>query len=198
MVDVLENKEIIEANGTVQNTISSRTMTNDFSMNTSERKAIYYIDENLENEMRKYRYMRIMQMVNEINTLINHDEYIDGEMSQAELFMKEIYSNNQIDYAIEALMQIYSNNLLNVHVLEGILVMISCLPYEAVEPKGQIMAMGLLSNKELIIRDRAIQCFERWNSKKGLNTLKSLNCQPIWLQKYVNKVIMYIERDGEE
>lgn len=198
MVDVLENKEIIEANGTVQNSISSRTMANDFSMNTSERKAIYYIDENLENEMRKYRYMRIMQMVNEINTLINHDEYIDGEMSQAELFMKEIYSNNQIDYAIEALMQIYSNNLLNVHVLEGILVMISCLPYEAVEPKGQIMAMGLLSNKELIIRDRAIQCFERWNSKKGLNTLKSLNCQPIWLQKYVNKVIMYIERDGEE
>lgn len=198
MVDVLENKEIIEANGTVQNSISSRTMANDFSMNTSERKAIYYIDENLENEMRKYRYMRIMQMVNEINTLINHDEYIDGEMSQAELFMKEIYSNNQIDYAIEALMQIYSDNLLNVHVLEGILVMISCLPYEAVEPKGQIMAMGLLSNKELIIRDRAIQCFERWNSKKGLNTLKSLNCQPIWLQKYVNKVIMYIERDGEE
>lgn len=198
MVDVLENKEIIEANGTVQNSISSRTMANDFSMNTSERKVIYYIDENLENEMRKYRYMRIMQMVNEINTLINHDEYIDGEMSQAELFMKEIYSNNQIDYAIEALMQIYSNNLLNVHVLEGILVMISCLPYEAVEPKGQIMAMGLLSNKELIIRDRAIQCFERWNSKKGLNTLKSLNCQPIWLQKYVNKVIMYIERDGEE
>ena len=166
MVDVLENKEIIEANGTVQNSISSRTMANDFSMNTSERKVIYYIDENLENEMRKYRYMRIMQMVNEINTLINHDEYIDGEMSQAELFMKEIYSNNQIDYAIEALMQIYSNNLLNVHVLEGILVMISCLPYEAVEPKGQIMAMGLLSNKELIIRDRAIQCFERWNSKK--------------------------------
>ena len=99
---------------------------------------------------------------------------------------------------MEALMQIYLKNLSNVHFLEGILVMISAVPYEIVEPKGQTMAMGLLTNKELLIRDRAIQCFEQWNSKKGLEVLKSIECQPKWLQKYVDKVIMYIERDGIE
>ena len=76
--------------------------------------------------------------------------------------------------------------------------MVSCVPYEVVQPKGQAIAMGLLSNKELLIRDRAIQCFERWNSKKGLDVLKSLDCQPKWLQKYVDKIIKYIERDGVE
>ena len=157
---------------------------------------IYYNDTDIEKEMQAFRNRKIMRLSYEINMIINHDEYLDGEISQSEIFMKDAYANGQMDYVTEALMQIYSSNLLNTHILEGILVMISCVPYEAVEPKGQIMAMGLLSNKELVIRDRAIQCFERWNSKKGLVTLKSLDCQPKWLQKYVDKVIMYIERDG--
>ena len=33
---------------------------------------------------------------------------------------------------------------------------------------------------------------------KAVEYLKSLNCHPRWLQKYVEKVIMYLERDGEE
>lgn len=76
--------------------------------------------------------------------------------------------------------------------------MIACVPYEAVSPKGQIMAMGLLTNKILSVRDKAIQCFERWNSKKGLAYLRNVSCYPKWLQNYVDKVIMYIERDGME
>lgn len=53
-------------------------------------------------------------------------------------------------------------------------------------------------NKILSVRDKAIQCFERWNSKKGLAYLRNVSCYPKWLQNYVDKVIMYIERDGME
>lgn len=196
MNKIFEQGEIIFCNGFVQNFGGNETTIKIISRNTSEGMPIYYNDTDIEKEMRAFRNRKIMRLSYEINMIINHDEYLDGEISQSEIFMKDAYANGQMDYVTEALMQIYSSNLLNTHILEGILVMISCVPYEAVEPKGQIMAMGLLSNKELVIRDRAIQCFERWNSKKGLVTLKSLDCQPKWLQKYVDKVIMYIERDG--
>lgn len=195
---IQKNKIFFDDRG-IQEYFDSGTTSKEYLSNTSEAMLIYYNnDKDLEREMHEFRKGKIMQFSNEISIIINHDEYIDGEVSQSEIFMKQAYENEQIDYVMEALMQIYLNNLSNIHVLEGVLVMISCVPYEAVRPKGQTMAMGLLSNKELLIRDRAIQCFERWNSKKGLGILKSLDCQPKWLQKYVDKIIVYIERDGIE
>lgn len=140
----------------------------------------------------------VSQYANEIRGLIQQDEFFDGEVSQSEHYMIEAYERGQMDYIADALMTIYSSSLGDAHMLEGILTMISCVPYEATAPKGQIMAMGLLTNKTLAVRDKAIQCFERWNSKKGLGYLKNIVCSPNWLQKYVEKVIMYIERDGTE
>lgn len=138
----------------------------------------------------------ISQIANEITIIIQQDEFLDGEVSRSELYIKNAYAKFQLDYVADALMQLYLANLHDAHFLEGILIMISSVPYEAIEPKGQTMAMGLLTNKELPIRDRAIQCFEKWNSKKGLSILNNLDCHPKWLQKYAEKVIMYIERDG--
>ena len=140
----------------------------------------------------------ISQYVNEIRILIRQDEFIDGEVSRSERYMKEGYAQGQLDFIADALMRVYSSNLGEAHMLEGILTMIASVPYEAISPKGQIMAMGLLANKTLSVRDKAIQCFERWNSKKGLDYLKNISCSPKWLQNYVDKVVMYIERDGIE
>ena len=140
----------------------------------------------------------ISQYANEIRILIRQDEFIDGEVSRSERYMKEGYAQGQLDFIADALMRVYSSNLGEAHMLEGILTMIASVPYGAISPKGQIMAMGLLANKTLSVRDKAIQCFERWNSKKGLDYLKNISCSPKWLQNYVDKVVMYIERDGIE
>ena len=147
----------------------------------------------------KERKIRLLkQFVNDIRVLIKQDEFIDGELSKSEMYIRNAAENDQIDLVIEAMMEVYSDSLHDTHILEGILSMISSVSYNLVYPKGQIMAMGLLSNKELSVRDKAIQCFERWNSKKGIEYLKSLECRPRWLQKYVEKVMMYLERDGED
>ena len=140
----------------------------------------------------------ISQFINEIRILIRQDDFVDGEISETEHYIIDAYNRGQIDYIADALMEVYSSSLGDAHILEGILTMISCIPYEAIAPKGQIMAMGLLTNKNLSVRDKAIQCFEKWNSKKGLDYLKNIECSPAWLQKYVGKVVMYIERDGTE
>ena len=76
--------------------------------------------------------------------------------------------------------------------------MMGTLNYEKAEPQGQTMALGLLQHEDISVRDRAIQAFERWNSKKGLTVLKSLHCDIKWLERYVNKVISYLERDGKD
>lgn len=76
--------------------------------------------------------------------------------------------------------------------------MMGSLSYNDAYPQGQTMALGLLQHECITVRDRAIQVFERWNSKKGINVLKSLHCDRVWLQKYVDKVIQYLERDGED
>ena len=159
---------------------------------------MFFDETEKEEALHEIRKRKILQCENEILAIIQSDDYIDGEVSKSELYMEEAFENNQLDYVQEALMQIYYSNIQNAHILEGVLIMFSCMPYDAVEPKGQIVAMGLVSNKELIVKDRAIQCFERWNSKRGLDVLRSLDCHPNWLQKYVDKVIMYIERCGKE
>lgn len=196
MDEFVENNAVLYNNMFPQVSYGNDTAINNFSYNGSAGNSVYFSSSDIQSEIKAFRDEQITQLVNDISILIQHDEFLDGEISQSEKFMEEAYANNQMEYVIEALMRIYYANFLNVHILEGVLIMIASVPYEAVEPKGQIMAMGLLSNKELIIRDRAIQCFERWNSKKGLIALRSLKCYPKWLQNYVNKVIMYIERDG--
>lgn len=195
----MQNNQVVFDSRGIQEYFDSGTTSKKYITSTSKAILVYYNNsKELEREMQEFRKGKIMQFSNEISIIINHDEYVDGEVSQSEMFMKEAYENEQMDYVMEALMQIYMDSLSNIHVLEGILVMISCVPYEVVQPKGQTIAMGLLSNRELLIRDRAIQCFERWNSKKGLDVLRSLDCQPKWLQRYVDKIIKYIERDGVE
>lgn len=173
------------------------TLTKNYVVNESGTKLIYYgADAELKSKMMNKRKAVITEFANEIYAIISHDEYDDGELSRSEIYIREACESKNIEYVMDALMEIYMSNLNNYHVLEGILIMVSSIPYEDAYPKGQIMAMGLLSNKELLIRDRAIQCFERWNSKKGLKVLKNLECNPQWLQRYVDKVIMYIEKDG--
>lgn len=140
----------------------------------------------------------VLQYENEIRLIIRQDDFIDGEISESECYMLNARESGNLDFIVEALMNVYSSNLGDPHMLEGILTMISSVPYEDVAPRGQIMAMGLLTNKTLSVRDKAIQCFEKWNSKKGLDYLKNIDCSPNWLQRYVEKVIIYIERDGTE
>lgn len=142
------------------------------------------------------RKVIVKQYKNEILNTIRNDQFEDGMISNSERYMTDCYTTESKEYIKEALMELYMDYLDNAHVLTGILVMISSVPYDSIAPQGQIMSMGLLQNKSLEVRDRSIQAFERWNSKKGISVLQSLNCDKKWMQKYVDKVIMYLERDG--
>lgn len=103
----------------------------------------------MRNQKLRRREKIILRYANEIRILIQQDEFIDGEVSRSEQYMIEGYEQGQLDFITEALMRVYSSNLGEAHILEGNIDHDCCVPYEAVSPKGQIMAMGLLTNKIL-------------------------------------------------
>lgn len=159
----------------------------------------FVLEENNENEkIKEEKDMIVAKISEQILATIQRDVFEDGEISQSEQYMLEKYNDCIGIYIKEALMQIYLDYYANEHVLNGVLTMISAKTYEDMEPQGQIIALGLLQHKDVYVRDKAIQVFERWNSKKGIHILENLHCDQQWLQNYVNKVIKYLKRDGVE
>lgn len=138
----------------------------------------------------------VEQYQNDIKNVITSDDFEDGVLSLSEEYIESIFTDESCEDIKTALMNLYLGNLSNSHLLTGILRMIGCIPYKKAVPQCPIMALGLLQNKDIYIRDRAIQVFERWNSKEGIPVLKSLNCDQKWLQRYVDKVILYLEEEG--
>lgn len=135
----------------------------------------------------------------EMLSVIQNDSFEDGEISQSEQYMDEYYNDMNASYIKEALMKIYLEYFSDEHaehILTGILTMIGVRTYEEMQPHGQTMVLGLLQHRDIYLRDKAIQTFERWNSKNGISILEGLQCDQKWLQNYVDKVIMYLKRDG--
>lgn len=142
----------------------------------------------------------VQKLVADIRLLIAQDDFIDGEFSKSEQYILDVAEKEKDKLSIirDALGLIYEKSHDQPQLLVGVLTIISCLPYEVLAPNAQIMAMGALRHKDIWVKDKAIQCFERWNSKKGLEYIRNFKCEPSWLQRYVDRVVYYIESDGLE
>lgn len=147
-------------------------------------------------EINLIRKQLVEQYKIEILSIIQNDNFEDGFYSQSEAFIDEQLTHDTITYIKSALNEVYIEFIKNSHVLTGIMLMCGRVSYDDAFPELPTMAIGLLQHKDDEVRDRAIQAFERWNSKKGLDVLESLRCEKAWMQRYVNKVIEYIKREG--
>ena len=147
---------------------------------------------------RNARKNAVDQYKNDILSIIMNDNFEDGVTSQSENYIRTNATKDNIEYIREAANSLYLKYYDDPNVLTGLLIMMGTLSYDDACEQGPTMALGILQHKNISVRDRAIQAFERWNSKKGIPVLKSLHCDKLWLQRYVNKVIKYLERDGIE
>lgn len=138
----------------------------------------------------------VHKLAEELRFVIAQDDFIDGEISKSEQYIRELVLGDELTMIRDALNHIYETSFDQPHILVGVLTIVSSLPYDTFAPDAQTIAIGALSHKDLEVRDKAIQCFERWNSKKGLDYLRRFKFEPAWLQRYVDRVIYYIERDG--
>lgn len=188
------SQTIVEEQVGNKSSIDSRVLPRDISITESSMRQSD-LDPFLTSE-REARRTVVIQYKSDILNLIRNDYFEAGFVSQSEQYIFNTANGNNVEYIREAANELYLEFYNDSHVLTGLLIMMGTLDYETAEPQGQTMALGLLQHEDISVRDRAIQAFERWNSKKGLPVLKSLHCDRAWLQRYVDKVISYLERDG--
>lgn len=127
---------------------------------------------------------------------LQDNDPISGQISTAEQFMLERAYSLPVKIITQVLLQIYHDYCGDEHIVSGILQMFSCVPYDNVMPEAGVMLMGVLAHKNTNLQDNAIQLFEHWNSKKCLSLLKNAKCNEVWLKKYLDEVIEYIEKEG--
>lgn len=190
------SQPVFSDNNISQTSNYGRVMPRVISINES---SLRYNDYNPELQSEQKARVKVVKQykIDLINIVLN-DSFEAGVISQSENYIDRYANKENIEYIREAANELYLENFSDPHILTGLLIMMGSLSYNDAYPQGQTMALGLLQHECITVRDRAIQVFERWNSKKGINVLKSLHCDRVWLQKYVDKVIQYLERDGED
>ena len=154
--------------------------------------------DDIQKKFAQYKKIKVDEYSEEILSIFMNDEFIDGEISRSEVYMEKHFNENTSIYILGALNDILIKNFDAPHVLEGILTMLSSISYKAASPEGVSMCASLLGHKSLEVKDKAVQTFERWNSKKGIIILENLDFQPMWFQNYINDVISALKEGGND
>lgn len=72
--------------------------------------------------------------------------------------------------------------------LWNLLVILSELSYEKLNPWGQFIALSATRNPNRDIQELGIRCFENWEDVDALELLHSCKFEEHWLQEYANEV----------
>lgn len=123
---------------------------------------------------------------------INRSEVEWGILSE---FDEYVIENIQNENVLKAINQIYIDSFNDENVLLKILNAISQIEYEKVNPYGQTIAIAAISNKNIIVKQKAIETFERWHNEDSIKILENIDVKEKWLQRYLEKVIAYLKEE---
>lgn len=148
------------------------------------------INKHLSNCMLKYKEIFINTMMNEFL----EDGYISNSQKLYDIIQNE-YGNIT---STMFLGNVYKENALNNKIIKSILYILSKIkPNKLNGIEEGIIAFALM-NKDYEIRDLALQCFEKWNDKRYLNLLRSLDMNVDFLQEYLNYIINELENVSDK
>ena len=156
------------------------------SFNNRIIKSIFEYDENTETD---YETIKTI-----LEVKINRSEVEWGVISE---FDEYVIENIQNENVLKAINQIYIDNFNKEDILIKILNAISEVEYEKVNPYGQTIAIAAISNKNLVVKQKAIETFERWHNEESIKILENIDVREKWLKKHVEKVIEDLKEDVE-
>lgn len=136
------------------------------------------------------------QYEKKIYEILCADRFEVGEKSNIDDFLYSL-PNESLCYIKPALLRILSRNENNNHIIEGILRIFSFFEYKDMKPEGPTACLALFSHKSVLIKNKAIQVFEKWNSRDSLIQLENHVCSPSWIQAHLQNVISYIKEYGK-
>ena len=131
-----------------------------------------------------------------LTKLLNETEFDSGYESIAEKYYNDLYEHYGI-IADTILQNIYLQNIYeNGHILKHLLFIISNLP-ENRRTNLEIVPLAGLSNPDIEIQDLSVKCFEAWESKRHILSLKKIyqEVDVTWFKNYIKEVIEMLEDD---
>lgn len=153
--------------------------------NTIIKSSIDYVDDEFED------YLAIKNI---LESKLKRSEVEWGLYSEFDEFVINNISNENV---LKAINEIYINNYNDENVLLKILSALSAVDYDKVRPYGQTIAIAAVANKNILVKQKAIETFESWNNLESLKILESLDITTKWLKKHVDKIIRDLKEEVE-
>lgn len=125
-------------------------------------------------------------------SMLESEEFETGIANPSESFFQKLFVSNSIA-TLNGLSTLFMNHFSldgkSVHILSGILHILSHFPYVSVYPLGQMMAINALNHESRQVEEFGIKCFENWGHPDGAEKLRAVRFAASWLQEYAEEVI---------
>lgn len=129
-----------------------------------------------------------------LECIINNCYFEPGILTEADEYFSALW-NDMGKSSLEILSEIVNANLDDEHVLEGILHILSSLPYTEITPTGITIGIACGFNHSPLVIDRLIACFEDWEDPAAIRILESMDLTSTpWLSNYRDKVILMLKQ----
>ncbi len=152
-------------------------------------------DLSIENSLNRRRFERFRtDFSSNLLKCLREQDFEYGLDTPADELVRKTFIENE-SVAKEWLNQLFVENYNEKTVIMGILRVLSHFEYQEVAPQGPTMALAALSNNSAEVRECGIRAFENWSNLESLKVLRSVNCQEVWLNDYLQQVIVDIEEE---
>lgn len=121
-------------------------------------------------------------------TLLKEDDFEPGYKSRAYGLLENYLTENS-QVTKNWINKIYIENTEKSHILLGILNLLKEFDYELVYPQAQTIAISSFSHKDIMIKEMAVRCFEKWEDLSSIKVLKNYELNVDWIEDYLNQVI---------
>ena len=129
---------------------------------------------------------------------LNWDDVKIGEPTETEWIIETLMRETSSRQVFEWLYNLVLDNASNTLLLCTIMHALSHIEYEKTYPFGPMLGMSMLCHNDKRVVAFAIKTFSNWNSKDSLRYVKNVGPKQTWAKKEWDKVVKYIEENGDE
>jgi len=153
-----------------------RSEKSDSTSTSSQRQMNLELLEEFNNKQSKFVY------------LLHHTNFEDGLENDATEFFSKLFKKDPC-ISLFWLSGVYTENMTDIAVVEGILRIISML--DAVEYRKYILPLvkASFNDKNVEVQEAAIMVAEKWRNKMCLEALQTTSFASKWIQEYANQVM---------
>lgn len=131
--------------------------------------------------------------INMVLDLLKSEDYIEGEVTKSQIFLESLFNKNANLFGEvfqNVWLKLYSNN----YELRKYLCIASCMDYEMLKDKADVLVLGGASHSDPFVNEAALRAAEAWSDPRFLTYFEQLReFEFDWLNDYKKSVIEYLE-----